>query len=353
MDKEKKVILYGCLNKRTEQEEKELSMLLNEKLNWGYICGQLMHHRLCGYFYINMSNEIGKMLTDSAKTLETIVNAQEIITHERYKFITRIFKKFDNEGIHYAALKGLVYGMTIYPYGARRSNDCDILIWEKDLDKADSILKQEGFVQSLDGGKSPASRREILIQRMNYHDTVAYYKAIDLIVDKEIKIDLNFHFDNKDNDITKRIIDYGTRVLKKDDYTMRALLPVTHFLHLCAHFFREGSDVIWTKWLRDVSLYKVIDLMNTLRDLEDVSQCINVANEFNLNNALFYTLHYLNVFYYDPKIEFLLGNIQIENDRFLDVIYDQGNVIHRNRNFWDRAFDSTYCINNMNKTDNI
>lgn len=353
MQKERQVILYGCLNQRTEEEEVELKKILEERLDWGYIFGQLIHHRIGGYFYINMRDNKKKMLANSARTFEMLVNAQKVVTEERYRIITNLFSEFEEEAIHYAALKGLVYGMTIYTYGARKSNDCDILIWEKDLDKADIILKRNGYVQSLDGGKNPASRNEILIQRMNYHDTVAYYKTIDSMIDNKIKIDLNFHFDSKNNDITKKVLDYGTRIIKKDDYIIRALISSTHFLHMCAHFYREGRDVIWTKWLRDVSLYKIVDLINTLRKLEDVSQCIDIANEFKLNEALYYTLYYMSAFYTDPKINELMKRIHVEDDSFIQKVYDKDILIYRNKDFYERAFDATYCINNMSNMENI
>ncbi len=346
MKKENMVILYGCLNDRTEKEEIMLKNLLKEKLDWGYICGQLIHHRIGGYFYINMGEKINSMLFDPRKTLDILVKAQDIIANERYIVMSDICDIFERESIHYAALKGLVYGMTIYALGARRSNDCDILVWEDDLEKVDNILKNEGFIQSLDGGKTQASRREILIQRMNYHDTVSYYKKINSQIDEYIKIDVNFHFDNKNNDITKKVLDYGTRLLEKKDYKIRALLPSTHFLHLCAHFYREGSDVLWTSSLRDVSLYKIIDCINTFRSMidEEVFECIQIADKFHLNEAMYYTLYYMRIFYDDPKLDVLMEKIDIKDNAYLNEVRDKNTILHRSRQFIDRAFDMSYCI---------
>lgn len=52
MEKEIRIILLGCLCSRTVVEEQQLDNLLTEKIDWIWIVGQLLRHRLDGYFYV-------------------------------------------------------------------------------------------------------------------------------------------------------------------------------------------------------------------------------------------------------------------------------------------------------------
>lgn len=51
------ILLTSAINK-SEIEAKKIEELLSEPVDWGYIIGQLIHHRLTGYLmkYLHKSN---------------------------------------------------------------------------------------------------------------------------------------------------------------------------------------------------------------------------------------------------------------------------------------------------------
>lgn len=57
MTKEIRLILLSVLKNRCDSEEKELENLFFENLDWSYILGELIRHRLNGYFLTFINNQ--------------------------------------------------------------------------------------------------------------------------------------------------------------------------------------------------------------------------------------------------------------------------------------------------------
>lgn len=347
MNKEERLVLLGCLSKRTEEEQNELEDIINDELDWGKIVGILVHHRLSGYFYIGVGKLNNHMTQECAKTLRLITESQKIISKKKFELMLPILKELEKNNVNYACLKGLIYELEIYELGARRSNDCDILVWENDLEKVDTILRKQGFIQSEDAGLTEASRRSKLIQRMNYHDLIPYFRKIDdFPLQKKLKIDINFHIDGKDNDITKQVIDFGTRELKYGDESIRGLNKIGHFIQLCIHFYREATNTIWINKRRDILLYKIIDVVNTYRNMsrEEIVFCYETSKEFNVVEQLYFTLEHINMFYPKMVDETILKLFDSIDKSFMSKIVVEGlnKVIEKDYDYAERAFDLKY-----------
>jgi len=350
-NREQRAVLLAVLNNRNEDEEKELNNIIQNELDWGMVGGILLHHRLSGYFINNLSENQKKYLsTEFKKTLELIVKAQKIATNENYKLLLPIFEEFEKNGIRYAALKGLVYNFTIYQAGYRRSNDSDLLVLEEDLDKLDKVLRSNGFIQCFSKSEfKEASRKAKFTQRLNHHDLVPYMKKIDGTIVSEMKIDINFHFDSKDNDISKEIYNYGTTIVSNGIFSLRMLRLETHLAHLCVHFYREATNSIWTSERRDVTLYKVIDIVNTLRmylkDNNLLDWC-NLMKKFGIQNQCYFTLYTLVQFYPDLIPKDLFKQLDINEEDIVNEIKISGRNerVIRDKSFYNSAFDMKYCI---------
>lgn len=50
MRREDELILYTSLIDKSEEEIKKIEDSLSKPIDWGYVIGQLIHHRLTGYF---------------------------------------------------------------------------------------------------------------------------------------------------------------------------------------------------------------------------------------------------------------------------------------------------------------
>lgn len=349
MKKEIELILLGCIAKRNEKEEERFSNLLECSEDWAFITGELIRHRLNGNFYTSMLPEQKKYIIGKvSQTFEILSRCYEEYNKNILDFFQRLVEKTDEVGVNIAGLKGVVFNTNIYKLGARRSNDIDVLVAEEDLKTFDDIMRKLGFIQSSDCGKTEASKREKLIQIMNYHDLVPYYKFVDLPYMDFIKVDVNFHFDSKKHDITRDILNEGTQDYKGNGYNVRGLKWKSHLLHLCVHFYREASNSIWTTSARDVDLYKIVDIQNTLRNYrkEELFEWCKYIDKYHLNKQCYFTLFYLNRFYPNITYTEIMEAIKPQDISFLNKVETSGgNIQERKVDFFKQTFDMRYGKN--------
>ncbi len=346
MKKENQFILTAVLLNKTEEEKNTLKKLLSEKLDWGYIGGILINHRLSGYFYLGLGFElVAKIPKEIREALKLIVIAQKEQQLRNCREIKNINKLLVDNGIRFAALKGAFFGVGMYELGLRRSNDIDFLVYEEDLEKLDEVLRKLGYIQSNlpEGEFIEASKKEKLIQRMNHHDLVPYVKKVE---DEVVEVDINFLFDGKENMIDKQVFDIGTKKYNGKTYSVNALMPETNLAFLCVHFYREATNTIWTETKRDLLLYKIVDIMNFIRmyshDIDTEKWLIMIAS-LNLEKKCYYTFYVLSQFYCDTYIEKIKARLKPDDEEFLNIIYDnkdKGTKL-RTCSIYDAMFD---CI---------
>lgn len=347
MKTEKELLLLSIIQDRTSDEQRRLEELLSMKNDWAYISGQIVHHRLLGYVYYGLGDEFRRHIDKELRTMmEMNVRLYKKIYNERYNCIEPILKDFEDSKIRYAGIKGIIYPLINYPIGIRYSGDFDILLCESDYSMCDEILKKHNFIESNDKGYNEASKKEKLIQRMNYHDLVPYFCRKDYLYQDYIKIDINIHFDGKENDVTSSIIEEGTNLYNRDNMVIRGLKIETHFLHMCTHFFREATSTLWTTKRYDVTLYKLVDILNTYRYMkkEEVYRCIELSKKFNCFKQMYYSIYYLNQFFHDVEFEKILDRFAISDTSFLLEIKEDGknSIIIRNEDLYDKTFNLVY-----------
>lgn len=349
MRDEIKLILLGCLANRNEKENERLNKLLVSSEDWAFIIGELIRHRINGNFYRSRLPEQKKYIIGNvSQTFEILCRCYEEHNKKNLEFFQRLIEKTDEAGINVAGLKGVVFNVTLYKLGVRRSNDIDILVEEDDLKIFDNIMRKLGFIQSYDYGKTEASKKEKLIQIMNYHDLVPYYKSEDYPFMGGIKVDVNFHFDSKKHDITRDILNEGTQDYCGNGYIIRGLKWKCHLLHLCVHFYREASNSIWTSNARDVDLYKIIDIQNTLRSYrkEELLDWCKYVEKYQLNKQCYFTFFYLNRFYPNTIYTEIMRIIKPQDVSFLNKVETVGgNIQERKVDFFEQAFDMRYGKN--------
>lgn len=300
MRTEEKVILLGVLSKRSEEEEAIFSESLTKKLDWAWIVGTLIRHRINGNFVQSLDEEHRKMINPKIlSAFDLLSRMYEAINVQNLHMCEKIFVNAEMCNLKIAGLKGVVFNTSLYNLRTRMSNDIDILVAEKDIKQFDVMMRELGFIQSLDGGISEATRKEKLIQIMNYHDLVPFYKKVNEMCMDRIKVDVNFHFDSKEHDITEEIIKYGTVEYKGNGFCVEGLEWRTHLLHLCVHYYREATGEIWIKREKNIELYKLVDIENTLRKIDDnqLEYWYETVQQFNLQEVCYYTIYSLNEFF--------------------------------------------------------
>lgn len=241
-------------------------------------------------------------------------------------------------------MKGVIFNTSIYDLTVRKSNDIDILIDEKQLAAFDYIMRQEGFIQSSDNGVTEASKKEKVIQIMNYHDLIPYYKRLNETC--ILKIDVNFQFDSKDNPITEQILSYGTKKYSRNGFSIIGLNKYTHLCHLAVHFYREASNSLWTDNIRDLDIYKIVDIENTFRELSDsdIREWIKVVKEFGFDKQCYFMVYYLNKFYQSSRYDYILREIRPSEVSYLKKIHigTSGKTVLRDKDFFTSSFDMIY-----------
>lgn len=347
MKNEYRLLLLTAIKNRNLKEEEELKELFSKPLNWEIIGGQIINHRLGGYFLSGLNEEYKERVPEEfLKALELIKFSQRKQTIETIKLLKPILEDFEKNNVRYAGLKGIILNANMYNLGDRRSNDADLLVVEEDLENIDKILRNHGYIQTLmkNGEYKEASRREKLIQRMNYHDLVPYVKLLDNEFIKESEIDINFHFDSKDNDITEEVYNYGTEIYKNDLYNVRGLPWETNLAHLCVHFYREGTNSIWTKGKRDVLLYKIIDIINVFKSCDDekrINEWINLIHKFKLEKQVYFTFYMISQLYENELMMSFMEEIKPEDTSYMFEIKIEGEhrIVKRTEKFVDSIFN--------------
>ena len=346
MKKEHRLILDAVLIKKSENEIESINEILEENLDWFEIAGLLVNHRLGGYFYLGLDKKQQKKIPkEFRKVLELLVKAQKEQQIKNNNELLKINELLDDNGVRFAALKGAFFGSEMYTPGLRRSNDLDLLVFEDDLEKLDVCMRKIGYIQSnmSNGEIVEATKREKLIQRMNYHDLVPYVKKVE---DGILDIDINFLFDGKENPIDSIVYDMGTQIYNGDNYSIRGLNYYTNLAFLCVHFYREASSTIWTEGRRDVTLYKIVDIINYIRfyiELIEKEKLLSVFKELNICEKVFFTFKTIQEFYNEESINEILQDLkQYEVDsESMRKVYDHKSKkeIYRQESFYEKAFN--------------
>lgn len=349
MRDENRFLLLAVLKNRTEEEQQIINALAKKKMDWGYIAGQLTHHRLSGYFLAGLDEEQkNKLHYELRIALEMIVNVQKQQHKEMLSCILPVLNLFDEYQIKYAALKGLVLNTCLYSAGERRSNDSDILVLERDLDRIDAVLTTEKYWQALYVNQdfkamTPEEKRR---QREQYHD-FPYVKRVDSEYMRYHMIDLNIRFDSKDNEITYEIFEYGLVRYQGDGYAVWGLPWATNLAQLCVHFYREGSESFFIDHQTDIMLYKIVDIVNVIRQRPgqmEWPEWIARMKQWNLQKAAYFTFYHIDQLYPQLLPAQVLAALAPEDLLFLEEISvsDKNRTEKRTHSLLQAAFDLYY-----------
>ncbi|MGR5096013.1 nucleotidyltransferase family protein [Vibrio maritimus] len=282
LSKEVMYIILSCLKDR-KNEETALLESIEPELNTNSVLGLLLKHRLLGYFSAFSGRDLYENNKEVQKVLRLLLSDYQA-NHDVVEMETRnISDVLEKSRVRHAYLKGVFYKLDTYQLPVSKSNDTDMLVSEKDISTVDECLRALGYWQTFGEkvGFVEASKRDKVIQILNHHDLVPYMKRR---ADGSVsEIDINIHFDSTTNQITDDILDKHY-----EQYCGRGYLsPIATFLHLCVHFEREFNGQIWIERKSDLTLYKVVDLINVYRHYDlDNHEIFSMANDYKVAPAV-------------------------------------------------------------------
>ncbi len=296
MKNETEFILELCKWKNANTDV--LNGLMNEKLDYPYILGQLLFNRVGAMAYIALLNNqlLHRVNREFRNTLKAIYEYNLNKTNSFIEAIGSLKPLFAQFKFPYAFLKG-AYLVELYDRGLRTSNDIDILIAPQSITDLSNILKESGFEQGSVRNEVfvPADRKEIISSRMNRGEIVPFVKELNLPGMKFLEIDVNFSLGFRpgiDEEVVNDLLNRTQPLIQK---TILTLDREDFLIHLCAHLFKEATVMSWVEMSRDISLYKYCDIglfVHEFMDAKFTVSLIQRINDMGLNKECYFALNY-------------------------------------------------------------
>lgn len=252
------------------------------------VLGNLFFNRMHGVAYGTLSKHglLGKVNREFKNSLFIGYNQGIERNRSFYSCVEYVGNILDSSGCRYAMLKG-AYLCRLYPRGYRTSNDIDILTEQGNVTDIARALESAGFGRGYirNGEFEPATRREIIESKMMRGETVPFIKEVGLEGMRFLEADINFSLDYKpdDRDLPGKMI-AGSKIRKIDDFSVRTLRRDDFFIHLCAHLYKEATTLPWVEMMRDMTMYKYMDIYMLLSgaDKDMTDRIFERARELSL-----------------------------------------------------------------------
>lgn len=262
-----------------------------------------------------------------------------------------VCKIMEQASFKFALLKGAFLIPIVYEKGFRYSNDIDILIAEQDIDVCQKLLKDNGFIQGyvIDGEVHKVARREIVLSRMNYGETIPFCKVLK---NKIVCVDINFSLDYKpmlENKIIQSMLECSIVVRWKNS-VIKTLNISDFIIHLCMHLYKEATIFDWVKRRKDLNLYKFNDLNVVFHECvtDDTYKLITERIVcYGVQRECYYALLYASMIFSsladNKRFKKLLNDIKPDNINYLSKIYDP----QRKKTFtYNMSFEEWFACEN-------
>ncbi len=286
-----------CLDENEKLYVKEL--VKRYDIDWCAFLGTVLFNRVGGTVYRNILEIEGfpsRVINSLRASFESI--KERTVLHQSE--IKKIDKIFEEENIKFAFLKGAVLNTVFYNVGERMSNDTDILIDVKDINKCTKILEGLGYIQGeIENNEIiPATKKEIIFARLNTYETVPFVKKMNNVNFPIHEIDINFRLGNDDyGEYAAVMLEQSIRV-EHNNVSIRTLNPENFFIFLCIHHYREATMIHKIVQGDDLTLYKYMDIHTYVRKTDiDWAKVALLSKHMGKQKDVYHTLYYTEVLY--------------------------------------------------------
>jgi hypothetical protein len=340
-------------------EVERLRELAGQVLDWNQVFGMLVLHRTGGVAWRNViEHDLHEPSSFrplfALKGLEMMFRAQQLLVREQLEQNARLVAEFDRRGITSALMKGIAVVRMGYPDpGMRTFNDNDLLFERIQLGEVGALLKELGYVQGWWDPKArvvrPAARSEVLLHSVTSHETFPYARATPgAAILSEHRIDVHFSVDlltsnrNDDtvSDLLGRRVEIGTG---GDGGRLSSLHQEDMFVFVCVHFQREACNRREVEMIKDLVLYKLVDLLALLESEEfpiDLASTCRRAHELGLAPEVYFSLVHLDALFPGRIPAGVLDSVRPESVAYLDQVTHNGAPVHSwQRPIPERFFD--------------
>ncbi|WP_214414765.1 nucleotidyltransferase family protein [Sphaerisporangium fuscum] len=289
-------------------EVARLRELLYTDLDWTRVLGVLATHRTMGVAWYNtlehLIEERGALRpTYFFKGPEVTFKGQRIMAEEQITYSLELFGALGAAGVPCAMLKGGAVASMAYPsLGMRVFNDNDVLVPHSRLAEVGVVMKELGYEQgSWDYAEAkvrPARRSDVILFAINSHQTHPYSRPTPRAATLEChRVDIHFSVDlltpNRTDDLVSDLLD---RRVPVGDPPLWALHQHDMFILACVHYFKEATHHHEVARLKDLVLYKLIDLLAMLTSHEfplDIVALVSRIRQIGYERPVYFALSHL------------------------------------------------------------
>jgi hypothetical protein len=353
LPQEFELVLLLSLPRPRPAEVDRMLALLNTTLDWNVVMGALAVHRTTGVAWHNiLQHAIDQRRTLRPayflKTLMLAYRAQRVMAGEQNARSAGVLAALVNAGVRAAILKGGSVASVAYPDpGMRMFYDNDLLVDRAALPAAVEALKTAGYVQgSWDYTARrivPAARRDVVFFAVHSHQTYPYIKATPeaLMMDCH-RLDVHFSVDlmtgNRSDGAVSAFLDRRIVVdawAGSGTIRLSTLSAVDMLVFGCLHFYKEAIHRNEVLALKDLVLYKLVDILALLEGEAypvDPAQMLDRAAELGFTREVYYGLHHLDALYSGRVPAELLDRLRPDDLSYLHEVRDGKGTVHR----WQR-----------------
>lgn len=353
LESEKRLIIL--LSRLTFSEEivNEVSTILQDKhFNWFEFYKYALYHKvltLCWKNILQLCPEVFQ-----PKYARELIHAAYLAVKERNQLyqneINAIVELLDDNNVKVIPVKGAYLIPQIYKdYGVRYSGDADFLIRYEDLEKAEKILGEKGYIKGNYNFKersiSKISRREDIKWKTFMSNSHPLIKLSDSELFSTYKVDFRFALDDS---LRKQPIN---EIL--DTYISSGQVKAAYYLiHLCTHFYDEAKHSADIELTKDMNIIKLCDIREYIIQVttsNDLKELVCFAKKYGLEKQVYFTMLFLFLIYNDGYEEEILEGLKIEDDAFIYTYGDNTltNDQKTNLSIADRLFACGKMINEI------
>lgn len=344
MERETEAALLWSTPRLRPAELVRLRELLYQRLDWTRVLGILGAHRTMGVAWHNVLDHLiaerGKLQPSYLfKTLEVMYKGQLIMAGEQIDYSVELLDALDAAGIPCAMLKGGAVTLMAYPSpGMRVFNDNDVLVEHERLAEVSRVLAELGYQQGswnyAEGAVLPARRRDIMLYPVSSHQTHPFMRPTPAAWTLEChRVDLHFSVDlltaNRTDDVVRELL---SRRVTVGEAGMWALDPVDMVVFGCVHFFKEAVYFNEVARLKDLVLYKLVDLV-ALLDAPDYpvvpDDVVARALAMGVGEQVYHALRHASVLFPGRVPDQLLGALRPASEDYLDEVTDDDGRVYR------------------------
>lgn len=365
MKKEDRLLILFARCELTKSDISQITELLNDNLDWGYIVLNSLFNRTASMLYEHLvSNKLLNYVQDKIyllyRTYYTYYKRRQLKSREEF---TQVIKCLNENDIKYAVLKGIALCDKAYSRVSifmREFGDLDVLVIKEHVAKVEKIIRDLGYVQGeydiYTGEVTEASRRDILFFRMLSHQTHEYIKRC--YEDKYVgntgtySIDINFSIlegDTGNKKIsTEKLMENLQKVYIDRDNFYLTLENELFLLQLCTHLYRDAYSAAHKVKFENVTLLKFCDIREFILSCGnnfDWRLFLDISRKYNIENETYFTLYFTEYIYKDLNLQEILKALNPCNPEFDKEIHNM------EKNIYNEIFTTNFS--RKSKNDNM